>query len=233
MDQRSYCIHGLLCGFFFSRFSNIHKMQHTQQQLKPFPQLSPEMNKRLHVTLIIICTGGGHPQFHSCCDSIILGKHCLCSSSFIGLNRSKSGGAKSRLYSGCCTSVRPRLATYSMVFKLLWGLVLSCSKWKVFFFSGLSSSFQFSQHYDIVVRVNGFSMFQEIQKNHSFPIAKDSVQNFTHSGLCLELFLWWGIQILPFHRLPFWLRLVVGKSCLSTSNDAIQETIKFSLTLFQ
>ena len=42
-----------------------------------------------------------------------------------------------------------------------------------------NSSLQLSQRRDVVVRVDGLSRFKEIQKDHPFPIPKDSAQHFT------------------------------------------------------
>ena len=69
---------------------------------------------------------------------------------------------------------------------------------------------QISQYHDVVVKPDSLSRFQEIQKDCLFAIPKDSANHFTCQGLCLELFLWWGIHILLHHGLPFWLQLVAG-----------------------
>ena len=91
---------------------------------------SPTMNKSLHAALVKICTTGGDPLFQSCYDGVI--------ASFIISKRWKSEGTKSELYGGCHRTVQPRVAVYSMVFKLIWGLVLLCCKRMVVFFSGLA-----------------------------------------------------------------------------------------------
>lgn len=61
-----------------------------------------------------------------------------------------------------------------------------------------SLSLQLSQCCDMQVRVDGLSRFQEIQKDHFFPIPKDSAYHFTHWGLCPEPFLWWEIYMSSF-----------------------------------
>ena len=71
---------------------------------------------------------------------LLLGKHCSHSSSLNSPNIWKSEVAKSRLCGGCVRTVQPRLAMSSMVFKLVWDLVLSCCKRKVVCFSDLSES---------------------------------------------------------------------------------------------
>jgi hypothetical protein len=60
----------------------------------------------------------------------------------------------------------------STVFKLVWGLALSCCKRKVIFFSGLNLEIR-------AFRVDGLSGLKEIQKDHPFPIPKDSAHYFT------------------------------------------------------
>ena len=60
--------------------------------------------------------------------ALLLGKCCPCSSSFIGQNRWKSEGTNSGLCSGCSRTVHPRLALCFMIFRLGWGLALSCKK---------------------------------------------------------------------------------------------------------
>jgi len=68
-----------------------------------------------------------------------------------------------------------------MVFKLIWGLALSCCKRKVVFVSGLTGnlSLQLSQRRDVAVRVDGLSGFKEIQKEYPFPIPKNGAHHFT------------------------------------------------------
>ena len=81
-----------------------------------------------------------------------------------------SEGTKCRLYSGCHRTVQPRLASYYMVFKMIYGLALSCCKRRVVIRPDSGSLIlQLSQHLEVVVGVDDLSVFQEIQKNHSFP----------------------------------------------------------------
>jgi len=65
-----------------------------------------------------ICTSRGNPLFHL--KVSLLGKCCPHSPSFIGLNRWKSEDAKSGLHSGCGRTVQPRLAMWSMIYRLEW-----------------------------------------------------------------------------------------------------------------
>jgi len=108
------------------------------------------------------------------------------SPSFIDPRKWKSESARSELYSGYGRTVQSRLAVCSMVFKLVWDLVLLCCKIKfVVFFSDLTLEFQALnlEHCSVAVRVDGLSGFQEIQKDHPFPIPNDSVHHFTCWGL--------------------------------------------------
>ena len=43
-----------------------------------------------------------------------------------------------------------------------------------------NSSLQLSQRRNVAVRDDGLSGFKEIQKDHPFPIPKDSAHHFTH-----------------------------------------------------
>ena len=98
---------------------------------------------------------------------------------------------------------------------------------KVIFFSCLTLEFWAFSLVSIMMqqsRVDVLFGFQEIQKDHPFPIPKESTHYFTHWGLHLELFLWWGIHRPPLYGLPFWLWLLAVTSHLVTGNDAIQET---------
>ena len=71
-------------------------------------------------------TSGGDPLFHSSYDGVVARKSCPRSPSFIGPRRWKSEGTKSGLYGVCGTTVQPRLTMCSTVFRLVWGLALSC-----------------------------------------------------------------------------------------------------------
>ena len=70
-----------------------------------------------------------------------------------------------------------------------------------------SLSLQLRQNHDVAGRVRLFR-FQEIQKNHPFPIPNYSAHFFTCWGLHLELVFQWGICISLLHGLQFWLQFV-------------------------
>jgi len=52
-----------------------------------------------------------------------------------------------------------------------------------------SSGLQLSQHFYVGVTTGGLSAFQEIQKDHAFPIPENSAHQFRYWGLSPELFL--------------------------------------------
>ena len=104
----------------------------------------------------------------------LLGKCCPHGPSFISPNRWKSEGFKSGLYSGCGTMIQPTLAMRSTVFKLLWDLMLSCCKRKVVWsFDSEILSLQLSYHWNVEVRTDGLFEYQEVNKNHPFPIPNE------------------------------------------------------------
>jgi hypothetical protein len=163
-----------------------------------------------------------------------LRKCCSHSSSFISLNRWKSEGAKSGLYNGCGKTIQPRFTMCSMVFKLVLGPGVIMLKEKgclLLWPDSENSSLRLSQHH--VLAVYGLSGFKETRKVHPFRIPKDSAHHFTHWRQHLELFLWQRIHMSPLHGMQFWLWLIVVTSCLITGDDAIQETVTFSLVLVQ
>ena len=134
-----------------------------------------------------------------------------------------------------CKTVQSWLAMCSMIFTLGWGLgkVASCMR-KVVFFSGLTLEvWAFSQHCNVAIRVEGLSRFQEIRKDHPFPVPKGSVHHLTWWELWLELLLRWGIYLSPLHGLLFWLQIIAVTPYLISSNYAILETVTVNLALIQ
>ena len=98
---------------------------------------SSGMNMSLHAILVTICASRGDCCFTATVMASLLGKYCPCNLSFIGPNRQMSEGPKSGLHGGCGRTAQPRLAVCFTVFRLVWGLMLSCCKREVIFFSGL------------------------------------------------------------------------------------------------
>lgn len=96
----------------------------------------------------------------------------------------------------------------------------------------LCLSLQFRQHCNGLIRVDGLPNFQEIQKDHLFPIPKDHI-TFTHLRVLSWTFIQWGNHMSPLHAMLFSLWLVVMMPCLVTGNDKIPETVSFSLILVQ
>jgi len=161
--------------------------------------------------LIKVCINGGDPLFYSCCDGAVARKMLPKQSIFhqpkqMEIRRcqirtrwwmwldspAEIGNVLHRLQTGTVPDV---IVLQEKVCLLLWP-------------KAGSSSIQLSQHHNAVVRVKGFSGFQEIWKGLSYP-------------KILELFLQWGIYILLLHGLLFWLQLIVMTPCLITNNDVI------------
>lgn len=165
----------------------------------------------------------------------LLEKWCPCSLSFIGPNRSKSEGTKSGLYGRCGKTVHPRLAMSITVTKLVWSLALLYCKGKAVFFSGLTLevwAFQFSQCWDVVVRVDGLCRFWEIEKDQLIsPFLSLKKESFISWGLHLEHFFSDFHVTTPWIAIWFWLLVVTLR--VVTSNDAIKKTVTFSLVLIQ
>ena len=91
---------------------------------------------------------------------------------------------------------------------------------------------QLGRHCNTVTRLDGLPRLQEIQKDHSFPFPKDSACHFTHRELHLELFLWWGIHMLPLHGLHLWFWLIVVTCDLLTCNDATPSVVTILYMVF-
>jgi len=83
-----------------------------------------------------------------------------------------------------------------MVFRLLWGLTLLYGARVDHLFLWPDTG-HLSLQLSVEVSVDALTGFQEIQKDHLFPILKDSTRHFTHLGLHLQLFLQWGIHTSP------------------------------------
>ena len=141
-----------------------------------------------------------------CCTAamtaLLLGKYCPRSPYFIDPKRWKSEGTKSRLYSGCCRIVQPRLAMCSMVFKQVWGLALLCCKRKVFFVSGLTLELQtFSL---VSVAVSWLDLVVCPCSGKSRRMTTFLSQMTTYITLLTEVCIFtWGIHVLPLHGLLF------------------------------
>ena len=127
---------------------------------------SPVMNESLPATFIKICTSRGDPLFHSCYDHVVVGQS---NQDWQFLPWS------SNCYGAWCYHVA-RVKLFS-----------SCPD------SGISS-LQIRQQCYVVIRVDHLSAFQIIQKDHPFPIQKNSAHHFTCWGQRFEI-LWWGIHI--------------------------------------
>jgi len=141
------------------------------------------MNKSLHAVLIKICTSRGGPLFHSSYDGIVARKMLPTQSIFhrpeqMEVRRRQIQTIRSVWYE---SPAKIDNVLHSLQIGMWPGIIVLQEKgcllpWPD---SG-NSSFQFSQRHDVAVRVDGLSRFKEIQKDHSFPIPKDSAHHFTH-----------------------------------------------------
>jgi len=129
-----------------------------------------KMNKSLHVSLIITCSGNDS-LFHSCCARRMF-PHIP---PFINLNKWKLEGTKSELYRECVLHILPTDMGPDVIMLQERGCLLLWPD------SG-SLSLQLSQCHDVAVRINGSRNhgFQEIHKDHPIPIPKDRAHHFTH-----------------------------------------------------
>jgi len=164
--------------------------------------------------------------------ALLLGKCYPHSPSFIGSKRYKSEGAESRLYAGCGRTAQPWLAMHSTVFKLIWGLALLCCQEKhchLLWPDLECSSFQLSQHHDVVFRVEGLFGFQDIQRVTPF-LSQKAVHITLPTKDCIFSFICDGNSCAT-TPLLFWFWHVAVTPCLVTCNDVIQETVTFSFIL--
>ena len=87
----------------------------------------PAMNKILHAALVKICTSGGDHTVHL---------------SLAQTDGSQKAPNPDCTVGGCGRTVQPRWAVFSIIFKLVWGLILLCCKRKVVVFCGLTLKVQ-------------------------------------------------------------------------------------------
>ena len=154
---------------------------------------SPAMNQSLHTTLIKTCTSRGDPLSHSCHNNIVM---------LSIFHHSKQMKVRRCLYGGCGRSVQP---ICSMVFRLVWGLVLSCCKRKVVVFSGLTLKFKpsaqsascFSGQELMVCLCSGKS-----RRISPFP-SQNTVQVTSPTEVCILTFLFNGKFTSPVHGLCY------------------------------
>jgi hypothetical protein len=143
--------------------------------------LSPAMNKSLHAALVKICTSGGGPLFHGLYDGVVARKMLPAQSIFhwpekMEVRRHQiwtiwwvwydSPAKIDNVLYGLQTGMGPGIIVLQEKGFLLWP-------------DSGNSSLQLSQHCSVAVRVDGLSGFKEIQKDHPFPIPKDSAHHFT------------------------------------------------------
>ena len=110
----------------------------------------PVMEKSLHAVLLKICTEVTH-CFTAAVITLLLGKRCPHSPSFISLSGWKSGAAKSRLYCGCCKCSQDWLcAPRSSSQYVTWHYcVAKCLLWP----NATSMSLLLNQYCNVMVRL--------------------------------------------------------------------------------
>lgn len=150
-------------------------------------------------------------MFHSCYDSITAWKM-----SVMFIFHQPKQVKRLQIYTIQCErgrAVQLRLAVCSMVFKLVWSLMLSGCKrgYRLLQPDFGILSLQLSQCPDVAVRINGLYRSQKNHMDHLLPISKGIAHHFAHWGMHLEDFLQWGVLVLP---LPFQLQFVVVTLCL-------------------
>ena len=107
-------------------------------------------------------------------------------------------GRQIRTIRGCGTTVQPRLTMCSTVFKLVWGLALSCCKRKVFFFSGLPLEIRAFSLVSVVMERSELMVFpgsRKFRRITPFLSQKTVRIALPAEGNVLELFLRWGIHV--------------------------------------
>ena len=172
-------------------------------------------------------------MINHCTDAmmvLLLGKCCPYSPSFIDLNGWKSEGTKSELSGGSGKAVQQCVPQSSNLYGA-WHYPVTRERLSSSL-AWLCLSLQFRQHCNGLIRVDGLPNFQEIQKDHLFPIPKVHI-TFTHLRVLSWTFIQWGNHMSPLHAMLFSLWLVVMMPCLVTGNDKIPETVSFSLILVQ
>jgi len=144
--------------------------------------LSPAMNKSLHAVLVKICTSGDGPLFHGSYDGVIARKMLLTQSLFprpeqMEVRRHQILTIRWVWYD---IPTKIDIVLHSLQIGMGPGVVVLQEKGRLLLWpdSG-NSSLQLRQSCDVAVKVDGLSRFKEIQKDHPFPIPKDSAHHFT------------------------------------------------------
>lgn len=124
-------------------------------------------------------------------------ERCPCSPSFIGLKKGKTKVTESQIICWVwqCSPAKVGYVLHSIHISMGGGVTMLQES--IFLFLWLDSgilNLQCSRCCDITVRVDGSPEFWEIHKEKLLPTPKDSALHFTHWGLYLEHFLWWGIR---------------------------------------
>jgi len=144
--------------------------------------LSPAMNKSQHAVLVKICTSGGGPQFHSSYDGVVARKMMPTQSIFHRPEQTEVRRRRIRTIRWVWYDSPAKI--YSVLHVLQTGMgpvviTLQESGCLLLWPDSGNLSLQLNQRRDVAVGVDGLSGFKEIQKDHPFPIPKDSAHHFT------------------------------------------------------
>jgi hypothetical protein len=140
------------------------------------------MNKSLHVALVKICTSGCGPLFHSSYDGVVTRKMLSTQSIFHHPEQMEVRRGQIQTIQWVWQDSPPKIGNvlHGLQTGMGPGVVMLQEKGCLLLWPDSGNlSLQLSQHFDVAVRVDGLSGFKEIQKDHAFPIPKDSAHHFT------------------------------------------------------
>ena len=140
------------------------------------------MNKSLHAALVKICTSGGGPLFHSSYDGVVAKKMLSMQSIFhwpeqMEVRRHQIWSIQWVWYN---SPAKIDSVLYGLQTGMGPGIIVLLEKGCLLLWPDSGNSrLQLSHCRDVSVRVDGLFGFKKIQKDHPFPIPKDSAHHFT------------------------------------------------------
>jgi len=139
------------------------------------------MNKSLHAVLVKICNSGGGSLFHSPYEGVVARKMFPTQSIFhqpeqVEVRRRQIWTIWWVWYD---SPAKIDSVLHDLQTGMGSGVIVLQEKGCLLLWSDSGNSrLQLSRCRDVAVRVDGLSVFKEIQKDHPFPIAKDSAHHF-------------------------------------------------------